>query len=495
MGSHTHRIAAVAALIVLGRACSTDTTTGSRGSGGAGEELGGASAAGGAVAGGGTVGSGGASAAGGVTTGGAPGLGGAPGSGGVTAVAGGADATGGTATGGGQASGGIAVVTGGARATGGASSRGGRASLGGANAAGGTAAGGVSSGGAASGGVATGGTSSGGAATGGAGTGTGPCDIYQAGETPCVAAHSTVRALYGTYSGKLYQVRRESDKTTKDIETLTPGGYADGNAQETFCAGGGKCSLTVVYDQSGNGNDVWYQGSDVVPGSTVSIPATATKEAFTASGHKVYSLYIDPNVCYWRDGSKTGMPLADEPEGMYMVTSGKHYNAGCCFDYGNSETTRMPDGAGTMDAINWGNLCWGGFTCQGSGPWVQADLEWGLFNGGNANKTNPDNVPINATYVTAMLKNNGTTEWQLKGGDAQSGSLTTLWKGGLPSGYSPMKKQGAITLGCGGDCCKPGGGANASAGTFYEGAVVAGYPSDATDNAIQDNIVAAGYGK
>ncbi len=51
----------------------------------------------------------------------------------------------------------------------------------------------------------------------------------------------------------------------------------------------------------------------------------------------------------------------------------------------------------------------------------------------------------------------------------------------------------AIVLGSGGDCCKPGGGANLSDGTFYEGAVVAGYPSDATDNAVQADIVAAGY--
>ena len=39
-----------------------------------------------------------------------------------------------------------------------------------------------------------------------------------------------------------------------------------------------------------------------------------------------------------------------------------------------------------------------------------------------------------------------------------------------------MKKQGAIVLGSGGDCCKPGGGANLSAGTFYEGCIVTGYP-------------------
>lgn len=38
-------------------------------------------------------------------------------------------------------------------------------------------------------------------------TATGPCDIYSSGGTPCVAAHSTTRALYGAYSGSLYQVR------------------------------------------------------------------------------------------------------------------------------------------------------------------------------------------------------------------------------------------------------------------------------------------------
>src|ERR1051326_5900386 len=42
----------------------------------------------------------------------------------------------------------------------------------------------------------------------------GPCDIYAAGNTPCVAAHSTTRALYGAYTGSLYQVRRSSDNAT-----------------------------------------------------------------------------------------------------------------------------------------------------------------------------------------------------------------------------------------------------------------------------------------
>src|SRR5207249_11748329 len=89
--------------------------------------------------------------------------------------------------------------------------------------------------------------------------------------------------------------------------------------------------------------------------------------------------------------------------------------------------------------------------------------------------------------------NNGTSRFAMKGSDAQSGSLFTVWDGALPPGYSPMRKQGAIDLGTGGDCCKPGGGANLSAGTFYEGAMVSGFPSDATENAVQANIVAAGF--
>ena len=320
--------------------------------------------------------------------------------------------------------------------------------------------------------------------------GSGPCDIYAAGGTPCVAAHSTVRALYGSYNGSLYQVRRASDSATRDIGVLAAGGFADAAAQDAFCAGT-SCVITVVRDQSGHGNDLWYQGSAQVPGSSQSSPAKATSESLTAGGTKAYSLYINPGNSYWRDGHLTGVPTGAAPEGAYMVTSGTHVNSGCCFDYGNSETTRKADAAGAMDAINFGTECWFG-GCSGSGPWVQADLEWGLYPGGSQS-WNPNQRAFPSKFVTAMLKNNGTTRFALKGGNAQSGSLTTLWDGGLPGGYSPMKKQGAIVLGSGGDCCKPGGGANLSAGTFYEGAMVAGYPSDATDNAVQADITAAGY--
>jgi hypothetical protein len=321
-------------------------------------------------------------------------------------------------------------------------------------------------------------------------TGGRSCDIYASGGTPCVAAHSTVRALYSAYTGNLYQVRRSSDNTTLNIGVLSAGGTAGAAAQDSFCAGT-TCVITVVYDQSGRGNDLWYQGSSVVPGSSQSRPATATSESLTVGGGKAYSLYINPGNSYWRDGHLTGVPTGSAAEGMYMVTSGTHVNGGCCFDYGNSETTRAADAAGAMDAINFSKQCWFG-GCSGSGPWVQADLEWGLYPGGS-HSWNPNQRAFTSKFVTATLKNNGTSRFAMKGSNAQSGALSTLWDGALPSGYSPMKKQGAIILGSGGDCCKPGGGANLSAGTFYEGAMVSGYPSDATENAVQADIVSAGY--
>ena len=77
----------------------------------------------------------------------------------------------------------------------------------------------------------------------------------------------------------------------------------------------------------------------------------------------------------------------------------------------------------------------------------------------------------------------------LKGGDAQAGALTTMYDGARPSGYDPMKKQGAIILGIGGD------NSNTAVGIFYEGCLTSGFPSNATDDAVQANIVAAGYGK
>ena len=107
-------------------------------------------------------------------------------------------------------------------------------------------------------------------------------------------------------------------------------------------------------------------------------------------------------------------------------------------------------------------------------------------------KVKSNEAPISHDFVTAMIKGDAGAapgHWSIKGGDAQAGALQVYWDGERAPGYAPMKKQGAIILGIGGD------NSDGAVGTFYEGAMVQGVTSDATDAAVQANIVAAGYGK
>ena len=118
--------------------------------------------------------------------------------------------------------------------------------------------------------------------------------------------------------------------------------------------------------------------------------------------------------------------------------------------------------------------------------------------------------------MTAVLKNNGTETFAIKDANAQRGPLATHWNGPLPdsplnpdppkiviaspgkpfeitsvnpplSGYRPMRKEGAIILGTGGD------GSNRAVGSFFEGVMTRGYATDATETIVQENIVAARY--
>ena len=314
--------------------------------------------------------------------------------------------------------------------------------------------------------------------------GTGPCDIYASGGTACVAAHSTTRALYGAYNGSLYQVRRASDSATTNIGVLSAGGYANAAAQDSFCSGT-SCVITIIYDQSGRGNNLTQAPAGGAAGGPDNL-ANATAAQITLNGNKAYGVYVAAGTGY-RNDRTSGIATGDAAEGMYAVLDGTHYNGGCCFDYGNAETSNNDDGNGTMEAIYFGNIKVWGYG-SGNGPWVMADLENGLFSGVNAGY-NANDATVNFRYTTAIIKGKA-NNWAIRTGNAQSGGLTTQYNGARPnvSGYNPMKKQGAIILGIGGDNSK------GSAGTFYEGVMTSGFPSDATENSVQANIVAAGYG-
>lgn len=311
-----------------------------------------------------------------------------------------------------------------------------------------------------------------------------PCDIYAAGGTPCVAAHSTTRSLYSAYSGNLYQVKR-ADGTTLNITPTS--GIANSAAQDTFCAGS-TCLISIIYDQSGKGNHLTQApggsaGAGPASGGYDNLASATAAPIYLNGNRKVYGVYVASGTGY-RNNQAVGTATGDEAEGIYAIFDGTHYNGGCCFDYGNAETGSDDTGAGHMEAIYFGNCnVWG--TGAGSGPWIMADLENGLFSGVNA-KNNAADLTINHRFITAIVKGQS-NNWAIRGGDATSGSLSTFYNGARPSGYNPMKKEGAIILGTGGD------NSHGAVGTFYEGVMTSGFPSDATENSVQADIVAAHY--
>ncbi|WP_051732809.1 arabinofuranosidase catalytic domain-containing protein [Kitasatospora phosalacinea] len=315
-----------------------------------------------------------------------------------------------------------------------------------------------------------------------------PCDLYATGGTPCIAAHSTTRALFAGYNGPLYQVQRGSDHTSHDVGLLSVGGYADASAQTSFCAGT-SCTITKIYDQSSRHNDlsISWGGYWKGPGPNgADVGADAAALPVTAGGHQVFGVKVTPGVGYRVDHAN-GAPTGSQPEGIYMVTSSNLTNQWCCFDYGSGENSHTDTGNATMNAIYWGNACWFG-GCTGTGPWVEADLENGMFHTNTGSNKDPNNQGVHYPFVSALEKNNGTSNFTLKYGNAASGGLTTTYSGALPNGYSPMKTDSSLLLGTGGDNSPTG------QGEFFEGAITAGFPSDATENAVQASITAAGYG-
>ncbi|KAI1774208.1 Arabinosidase B [Hypoxylon cercidicola] len=313
----------------------------------------------------------------------------------------------------------------------------------------------------------------------------GPCDIYSSGGTPCVAAHSTTRALYSSFSGALYQVQRASDGARTTISPRSAGGVANAATQDAFCANT-TCLITIIYDQSGRGNHLTqappggFRGPESNGYDNL---ASAIGAPVTLNGQKAYGVFVSPGTGY-RNDATSGIATGDGSEGMYAVLDGTHYNDACCFDYGNAETNNLDTGDAHMEAIYYGTCAvWG----RGSdnGPWLMADLENGLFSGSGAglNRADPS---ISYRFVTAALKGRP-SQWAMRGANAASGSLSTYYSGARPSGYNPMHEEGAIILGIGGD------NSNGAQGTFYEGAMTSGYPSDATENSVQADIVAARY--
>jgi hypothetical protein len=375
---------------------------------------------------------------------------------------------------------------------------------------GGSATGGAS-GGASSGGAAGGGSNSGGSG-GGSNNAMGPCDIYLAGGNPCVAAYSTVRRLLSTYAGPLFQVRSGSNAMntgtggmTVDIPQVN--GFADAAAVTTACASG-VCTVSKLYDQSGKGNDITVAKAGLTNGGQyaglddfeTTIARTDTKDKIKVGGRDVFSLYMEARQGYRQSMVGNGMAIGDQPQGIYMLADGTRTGTACCWDFGN--VTTNPKSYAEMNTLFFGVAFWG--KGAGNGPWFGADFEAGVWMGGSkpgepgwgglndaANApANTNNPSLKVKFALGFQKTaNGPERYALRMADvAAATAVTTAYAGNYPQGKH-LDAKGAVVLGVGGD------NSNNSWSTFYEGAIVQGYPPDASEDAVFQNIKALGYGQ
>ncbi len=373
-------------------------------------------------------------------------------------------------------------------------------------------------------------------------TGERPCDIYAAAGQECVAAYSTVRSLLSTYTGPLYQVRVGSseyniggERVTNPDQAIAPrgggavtpyqttpepgmlvdipqtaNGIGDAAVLQENCPIGTTCTVSLIYDQSGRGNDLPVakagrsDGGDYAALDDFETPMN-NRAMITIGGQEAHSLYMEPRQGYRLTAPGDGLPLRQEPQGMYMLADGTHAGSACCWDFGN--VTPNPVEYSEMNTLFFGEAFWG--DGAGQPPWFGADFEAGVWMGGSVagdpgwgelNATerppNPQNPSMaGVEFALGFLKTDDDADntYVLRMADVSTASeIQTAYRGRYPklsyAGHGTDNK-GAVVIGVGGD------NSNNSFGTFYEGAIVAGFPDDATELAVMQNIQAAGYGQ
>jgi non-reducing end alpha-L-arabinofuranosidase len=431
---------------------------------------------------------------------------GAAGSGSIGGASGAGEASGGTDPKGGSPQGGESPGEAGA-GSGGAPVAG--TGSGGVPAAGTGATGGTTSdtGGSAAGGAEAGGESGDGGTMGGAGGSApvdGPCDIFRDGGQPCVAAYSTVRRLSAIYAGPLYQIRSDSSAENTgsggqahDVGQ-TEDGFADAATVEATCADT-ICTVSLLYDQSGNGNHLPVAKAGIIAGGphagTDDFESSATKGALTVGGHPVFSLYMEPRQGYRLPERGTGVPDREGEQGIYLLADGTRSATGCCWEFGNVGPVRtFNEPVSLFFGADTGNRG------AGDGPWFMADFGGGIWSGGTnwgdpgwgadssgvLRTPNPGNPSMRSSFALGFLKTN-MVDYGLRMADVTTANrLTTAYRGAVPK---RIFFGGTVVLGVNQD------NSNASWGTFYEGAVVAGFPADETEELVLENIRAAGYGQ
>lgn len=294
------------------------------------------------------------------------------------------------------------------------------------------------------------------------GTYVGPCDILAAAGTPCVAAHSVTRKMFANYAGNAFQLTRVSDSTTLNVG-FTAAGIVNQSAWTSFCSGT-VCYYSNIYDQAGNANNL--------PQATAANQAPL--QVMTLANGQSAPVVNTGNATFYRNRASTSkIPTGTQSTTEYYVRNLSTYSQ-CCGDYGNMETTVVDTGNGHMFALEYSAAL--GTAISGSKvPLFGVDVE-------NGAQTYPANVQQNCGTVGLLAKySNALNATTIKLFSLVNGQQQLLANNAAPM-YTPVL-EGGLSLGEGGD------GSEAPT-SFFEGAIITGATTDATDTAINANISA-----
>ena len=265
----------------------------------------------------------------------------------------------------------------------------------------------------------------------------GPCDIYAAGGTPCVAAHSTVRALYGAYNGTLYQVRRSLGQHDPEHRRPERGRRRRTPRRRTRSAPAPPASSRSSTTSPGTATTS-YQGSGGAGGTG----QPRQRDQRVAHGRRRQGLLAVHQAGQQLLARRLHLRDPDRQRAAGRVHGDQRHARQRRLLLRLRQQRDRPQGRRRRrDGRHQLQHQLLVRRMLGHRPLGQADLEYGLYPGGSQS-WNPNQRAFTNRYVTAMLKNNGTTQLRPQGRQRAVRRLTTFWNGALPPRLQPDEEAG-----------------------------------------------------
>jgi len=322
---------------------------------------------------------------------------------------------------------------------------------------------------------------------------TSPCDALASG---CQEAWSLTRTMRAAYVGPLFQIAKNSDRSTLDIGQT--GGVVDMSAASAFCGGTlSNCHIVQIYPNVNAANPLHYStlgnGGDVnrpdctVPAVPTRPPCAAPLALGATTGLPEIATNIlggPPRFGYQyligtgTDGNSTGIVSGGADRTLVEIGQFQPGNGACCGNWGPSAHTLGVNGSSFLIALGFGDPGPGVLECNGNSYCATIDCEAGA--GCNATGFPPSplysiNLPTNSNLVIAKY-NSATRQNSISFNAANYYSVT--------AGVGYMATGTKWSLGGGGDLTTP------APVKFWEGFITNAVASAGDETTLLANVKA-----